>query len=747
MCNQATKIVRSPVQEAALFRAAHTLFAPAGAHAGADPGLDAAGLEQPFQPFSADAQAELSFLSGVDQFGDAAAGSYWQFANSEPHKWGGATPGTGGGAITFSFVPGQGWLWDPADEARIAAGLALWSAIANIQFVEAPYTPGNPTQIQFFYQPDYQTATETESYPVGFTQAGAPYLATDIAAGTWFDPPQIGISGLASFTAYGGYGVDTIIHEEGHLLGLGHAGPYNGYVDPTTQQAGPYDSRQWSLMSYINPWDSSAQYYNDYPVSGTNWGLDANGYYRAPTTWMPMDILAAQRLYGLPGVTPLSGGQTFGFNCNVAGPIEPFFDFTINSAPVVTLWDAGADNTLDVSGFAAPAVIDLRAGAFSSVDGMTNNIGIAYGTAIDTALGGPGGSVFWLNLGNDSVSGGGGNQAVFSAPGNYADRPVGLARIVRSAAGAADTLAGVGGLAFVGGSSTVASYVGGQITMAGGNNELFLGGMPTEVTVGGADTVVTSSGFVAISAQGAPGARGDLVFATGGGGLDFQGGATRDTVLGAAATVTGGVGGIVAYGVGEMVAQGGIGYAVLASFGASSETVQSGAGGGLLVGGAGGDNRLTAGGGSTVIFGGGNGDLITLANAQPDAVAMGGGAETVDASAATASHVIYAGSGNDLVVGGAGGGFIAPGSGNDTISASGGVNGFLFIAGRTGGTDVITDWDPSRDYVFLIGYGAAADASAARSQTQYGGGTLLTLADHTQIWFLDTAAVAQTSLV
>src|SRR6201999_526893 len=104
---------------------------------------------------------------------------------------------------------------------------------------------------------------------------------------------------------------------------------------------------------------TTAAYYNQYPVTGTNWGTNQAGYYNEPTTWMPLDILAAQQLYGLPTTTPLSGGQTFGFNCNIAGPIEMFFDFTKNNTPVVTLWDMGTGNTLDLSGFASADTVNL----------------------------------------------------------------------------------------------------------------------------------------------------------------------------------------------------------------------------------------------------------------------------------------------------------------------------------------------------------------------------------------------------
>ena len=49
----------------------------------------------------------------------------------------------------------------------------------------------------------------------------------------------------------------TLVHELGHLLGLGHRRPYNASDDefatqPPALQFSAYDTRLWSIMSYID---------------------------------------------------------------------------------------------------------------------------------------------------------------------------------------------------------------------------------------------------------------------------------------------------------------------------------------------------------------------------------------------------------------------------------------------------------------------------------------------------------------
>jgi hypothetical protein len=138
--------------------------------------------------------------------------------------------------------------------------------------------------------------------PIGGMHAGSPGAGVYIAIDT--SVPDFGPIG-DDVGANNGFPYLTLVHELGHLLGLGHSGPYNASDDedatqPPALQFSAYDTRLWSLMSYIDAWDASAAFFADYPVTGTT------GLY--PNTPMILDILAAQRLYGVPTSGPLASG-------------------------------------------------------------------------------------------------------------------------------------------------------------------------------------------------------------------------------------------------------------------------------------------------------------------------------------------------------------------------------------------------------------------------------------------------------
>jgi hypothetical protein len=363
---------------------------------------------------------EVTFLIGVDDANRVAETSFetWNGATNPPGyedtssavKWGSSTPGTGA-TVSYFFTAASGWTGSEQDAWE--GGMAMWSAVANITFVEAAsaatanfvITRGTDRGAHATIA-GTRTALEPGSTTINTAPATGSVVSIDTSA------PSFGPIGQ-DLTAYQGYPLSTVVHEIGHIIGIGHGGPYNSTVNVAVQQYSAYDTTMWTLMSYIGPEDGGTKYLSEYPVTGTAW----NGW--DPLTPMMLDILAVQRLYGVATSGPLiGGGHTFGFNSDIEGYIGRFYDFKVNEKPVITLWTNGTNNTFDVSGFSDAATINLNPGTFSSVGGLTNNIAIAFGTVIEKAVGGEGNDTITASDVASTLMGGDGSDKLYGGAGN-----------------------------------------------------------------------------------------------------------------------------------------------------------------------------------------------------------------------------------------------------------------------------------------------------------------------------------------
>lgn len=402
------------------------------------------------------------------------------------------------------------------DVARKAIG--LWADLINVEFKETKSGDADLTYANTYtggaqayaYLPFGDTSDEYYSQNFDFSQAGR--LSGDV----WID----GFVASNFFPLTDSfYATTTMIHETGHALGLSHPGAYNAldpngnpvpvtYVD---QAEYAQDSLQYSIMSYFDGYETGAQFI-DFQLLN----------FAYPSTPMIHDIAAIQEIYGVNYETR-AGDTVYGFNSTETGTA---YDFTANTRPVLSIWDGGGNDTLDLSGYKTPSTINLNAGEFSSAGGaerfytleeinearaalgfaartqatydyyqdliaqlgITNslfkdNISIAYGATIENAIGGKGDDKIIANDVANAIDGGKGSDTV-----SYESTTAGVvaslgAHAVNTGGAAGDVLSKIENL--------MGSAFDDTLTGNGGANVLTGGkGDDTLTGRGGADTFV-----------------------------------------------------------------------------------------------------------------------------------------------------------------------------------------------------------------------------------------------------------------
>lgn len=290
------------------------------------------------------------------------------------YSWLGSTP-------NFSAFSSQ-------QRVALARDLQLVSDVANLSFVEVPdagaaASAGN-RRVSFYNVnssavPFWGAATNTSE--------GAAIMGADTAVNLWRANQQGGWN-------IGESNPRKLMHELLHTLGLDHPGPYNGdSADYESQALFQQDSNQYTVMSYWAASVTGADHVGD----GVTWFA---------STPLLYDVAALQQLYGA-NMTTRTGHTVYGFNATAD---RELFNLSLHPNAVFTIWDAGGRDTLDLSGFATPARIDLHQGAFSDAGQLTANISIAFGAHIENAAGGGGDDVIVANELQNRLSGGGGGD-------------------------------------------------------------------------------------------------------------------------------------------------------------------------------------------------------------------------------------------------------------------------------------------------------------------------------------------------
>lgn len=285
------------------------------------------------------------------------------------------------GIITFGFFNGnhavglnnspkygEGKGYSPFTEAQKAAArdaIHNWDDLIAARFVEVDQGPGVSTWAH--KTTDILLANTT----TGPAQAWAYYPGYDhrderVAGDVWIADPRINSSNNQFLP--GQYGLQTLNHELGHSLGLSHPGSYNfgddndgdGVPDPINYTGDAQyfqDSNQFTIMSYFDSYETGAQ--------NIDWNVMRFLY---PSTPMVDDVFVVQQKYGAD-MTTRTGNTTYGFNSTADVTNEAMKFHAGEMATIFTIWDAKGNDTLDLSGYYTPSIIDLREGAYSSAGG------------------------------------------------------------------------------------------------------------------------------------------------------------------------------------------------------------------------------------------------------------------------------------------------------------------------------------------------------------------------------------------
>jgi Ca2+-binding RTX toxin-like protein len=614
-------------------------------------------------------------VASIATLADYLVNGYWQYENRIAHHWASNT-------ITYN-ISGL----NSAEQFLALSALQAWSEVANITFVQ---TSGS-ANITFTHNGTMQAYATGSWYGSGAIASMTVNISTDWV--TSDGGANDGKTGIDS------YAYQTYIHEIGHALGLGHQGPYNGSASYSTNATYANDTWQYSIMSYF----SQPNY------SGSS--------YRYVVTPQMADIYAVASMYGAATSTR-TGDTVYGFNSN-AGAVFNFSTYT--SAPALTIYDSGGNDTLDCSGYSAAQTIDLHAGAFSSIGGLTNNIGIALNAIIEYAIGGSGNDTLIAGAANCTLSGGLGNDTLIGGSGLNTLRG-GIGADIYMVQSNGDTVfelvnegidqvqtslasyvlsANVENLTFVGTSSHTG--VGNEL------NNVIIGGDGNDYLIGfaGNDTLIDGSGLNTL--QGGTGndiyavqSNADTVFEFANEGVDQV-----QTFL-------------AAYALSANVEN-------LTFVGASSHTGIGNELNNVIIGGTGNDYLIGLAGNDTLIDGsglntlqGGTGNDIYAVQSNADTVFEFANEGVDQVQTFLAAYVLssnvenltfvgsngHTGSGNDLanvIIGSSGSDLLNGLTGNDTLTGGDGADTFVFSTDIAGGNnvDIITDFNVSMDRIVL----------------------------------------------
>jgi serralysin len=340
----------------------------------------------------------------------------------------------GTGQFTYS-IPAAGAAWPGYASDKEQATFAPLTANQAAAFVDAvaawdrliapnftrTIDSNNPGYVRVGFSTYEGLDDDTWGYTFGAPPGGR---SNDALYGDiWIRGANSGFSFDAGNVNY-----QSLLHEVGHVLGLKH--PFEAPLLPTA-----YDSGRYTVMSYR---DDAA-----IVVSFTETTTSLQGVYTPVLARSPMvlDIAAVQSVYGADATTAL-GATVYSYQ-----PGTPVRE---------TIYDAGGVDTIDASAFTRGSDIDLTSGSYSSLGYASvesqiaedvarhgwaanyirevyanaagqndwsvytgrDNLGIAFSTVIENAVGGAGDDIITGNSVANSLAGGGGRDFIRGLDGD-----------------------------------------------------------------------------------------------------------------------------------------------------------------------------------------------------------------------------------------------------------------------------------------------------------------------------------------
>ncbi|MBT8154540.1 M10 family metallopeptidase C-terminal domain-containing protein [Epibacterium ulvae] len=401
-----------------------------------------------------------------------------------------------------SFGSFAGFAMDARERAMMAASIARWNEVATVNLVQG----GGSNADIVIGSAEFQTGLYGFAYyPNADVLGRFGSHSGDIWVNAGFD--QQNVPGVGPVTGHSSW--YTYLHELGHALGLSH---------PNDRPDDPNSSAKYTVMSYV---DHPSQFLENPRMAAF------------PLTPMVWDIQATQALYGANTETRNTATVYLGAGDGFASQAERAFQYGATNMQIrgedgrlrdviLTIWDGGGTDLLDASDFTQDAHIDLRAGHYSSIGGVTDNVAVAAkvredgrvvnfieqawgGDGDDWITGNPTGNKIRGGAGDDRIAGLAGRDKLFGDSGNDQifghkgrDRLHGKDGDDRLVGGQhQDTLNGGSGqdrLAGGGGSDLLRGQAGDDLLWGDNGNDRLYGGAGRDIVNGGNGNDVLTGG-------------------------------------------------------------------------------------------------------------------------------------------------------------------------------------------------------------------------------------------------------------